>query len=510
MRKVLLILADQWRADALGALGGPIGNVAHTPAIDALMARGVTFTNHHTVTSPCGPSRASLLTGLYAMTHRSVVNGTPLDARFTTLPVAALGAGVEPLLVGYTTTTPDPRTTTPVDPRFHRSGYVMPGFLPIAPFHAGQESYLAFLAARGHAIPDPVDDLWAPDPAWVPPAGRTLAAAPCQIPAEASDNAFYTSAAIDALRVRQDRDWLMLLAYFRPHPPFIAPDPWHALVDRGAVPLPPASGAMDHPLAAHLAATTTQKGFIRHGEGLVADLTEAAIRDIRATYFGMVGELDHQIGRLIAHLEATGELDHTLIVFSADHGELLGEHGLFGKHGWWDASYRVPLVIVDPRRKDTAGRRVDAYTESVDVMPTILEWLGADPIALDGRSLAPFLAGQTPTDWRDGVMLEFDLRDLKSPDGGVAGALRLAANQAGAVVWRDAEHTYVRFAGLPPVLHTADDHHQRTNRAGDPALASLERDLAGRLLDRRIAHAERTLTHYQAGPGGLSKFSPSW
>ncbi|MEM7696093.1 MAG: sulfatase-like hydrolase/transferase [Pseudomonadota bacterium] len=510
MKKVLLILADQWRADALGALGGPLGTLAHTPSIDALMARGVTFTNHHTVTIPCGPSRASLLTGLYAMTHRSVVNGTPLDARFTTLPQAALSAGVEPLLVGYTTTTPDPRTTSAVDPRFDRSGTVMPGFLPIAPFHAGQESYLAFLASREHTIPDPVEDLWAPNPAWVPPQGRTLAAAPSQIPAAEGDNAFYTTAAIDALRVRQDRNWLMMLAYFRPHPPFIAPEPWHELVDPQTVPLPPACGPMDHPLAAHLQKTVTQESFIRHGEGLAVDLSEAAVRDIRATYLGMVAELDHQIGRLMAHIEATGELDHTLIVFSSDHGELLGEHGLFGKYAWWENSYRVPLVIVDPRRKGAAGRRVDAYTESVDVMPTILEWLGADPIPLDGRSLGPFLDGGTPAQWRDGVMLEFDLRDLKSADGGAAGALGLAPNRTGAAVWRDAQNTYVRFAGLPTVLHTADDPDEHKNRAGDPAIARLERDLAGRLLDHRITHAERTLTGYQAGPGGLAKNSPSW
>ena len=91
MRKILILLADQWRWDAIG----PLGSLAHTPNIDRLVARGTTFTNHVTVTVPCGPSRASLLTGLYTMTHRSVITGTPLDERFDNLALAVRRASIE-------------------------------------------------------------------------------------------------------------------------------------------------------------------------------------------------------------------------------------------------------------------------------------------------------------------------------------------------------------------------------------------------------------------------------
>ena len=107
-RNVLLIVVDQWRADFMPVLGA---DFLRTPNLDRLCREGVTFRNHVTTAVPCGPARASLLTGLYLMNHRAVQNTVPLDARHMTLPRALRHAGVDPALIGYTTTTPDPRTT---------------------------------------------------------------------------------------------------------------------------------------------------------------------------------------------------------------------------------------------------------------------------------------------------------------------------------------------------------------------------------------------------------------
>ena len=108
-QNVLLIIADQWRGDCLGALGHP---AVRTPNLDALAAESTVFTRHFGQSAPCGPARASMLTGLYVMNHRVVANGVPLDARHPNLALELRRAGLDPNLVGYTTTAPDPRGTS--------------------------------------------------------------------------------------------------------------------------------------------------------------------------------------------------------------------------------------------------------------------------------------------------------------------------------------------------------------------------------------------------------------
>lgn len=103
---VLFITGDQWRGDCLSALGHV---VVKTPNLDDLAADGVLFSNRFAQCAPCGPSRASILTGMYMMNHRSVRNGTPLDARFSNIALEAHAAGCEPGLIGFTDTSPDPR-----------------------------------------------------------------------------------------------------------------------------------------------------------------------------------------------------------------------------------------------------------------------------------------------------------------------------------------------------------------------------------------------------------------
>ena len=123
---VLFITIDQWRADSLGCAGHP---AAVTPNIDRLAAGGVRFERHYAQASPCGPSRASLLTGTYAHVHRSVGNGTPLDDRFTNLALEMADAGYDPVLFGYTDTTADVRNITDEnDPRRFTYEGVLPGF----------------------------------------------------------------------------------------------------------------------------------------------------------------------------------------------------------------------------------------------------------------------------------------------------------------------------------------------------------------------------------------------
>ena len=130
-KNVLLIVVDQWRGLMLPKLGA---DYLKLPNIDRLCAEGVTFRNHFTQCVPCGPARASLLTSQYLMNHRAVQNTIPLDNRFTNLAHELRRGGYDPALVGYTTTTPDPRTTAPNDPRFFVLGDIMDGFHSVGAF----------------------------------------------------------------------------------------------------------------------------------------------------------------------------------------------------------------------------------------------------------------------------------------------------------------------------------------------------------------------------------------
>ena len=132
---VLLITADQWRGECLSILRHP---VVRTPNLDALAADGVLFRNHYAQCAPCGPSRASLLTGMYMMNHRSVRNGTPLDARFTNIALEVRKGGYEPGLIGYTDTSLDPRSLHHADPARRHYGNVLPGMRDLVPGGIGR------------------------------------------------------------------------------------------------------------------------------------------------------------------------------------------------------------------------------------------------------------------------------------------------------------------------------------------------------------------------------------
>ena len=170
MHNVLLIVVDQWRADMLpGSAALPID----LPNIRRLMREGAIFRNHFTTAVPCGPARASLLTGLYLMNHRAVQNTVPLDRRHVTLAQTLRAIGYDPALIGYTTTTPDPRTTSPRDPRFLVLGDLMEGFRSVGAFEPGMDGYFGWVAQKGYPLPENRTDIWLPEGEDAVPAPRT-------------------------------------------------------------------------------------------------------------------------------------------------------------------------------------------------------------------------------------------------------------------------------------------------------------------------------------------------
>ncbi|MFQ5957836.1 MAG: alkaline phosphatase family protein [Alphaproteobacteria bacterium] len=499
---VLFITPDQWRGECLSALGHP---TVRTPHIDALAADGVQFTGHFSQCSPCGPSRASLLTGMYLMNHRSVRNGTPLDGRFTNLALEARKTGYDPGLIGYTDTSVDPRNYDSDHPVL-RAGYegVLPGFTPLLLMPTQPVAWVRHLADKGYDVPEVPFDAFKPENGHEAVGGFGPFDAPARLRAEDSDTAYCADTALDFISRERRNPWFLHLVFLRPHPPYIAPAPYNRLYRPEDVP--------GFSRAATAEEEARQHPFLElrlYGKGSVAHMDEREQRLLRATYYGMMTEVDDHIGRIVAYLKENGLYDDTLIVVTSDHGDTLGDHWLVGKETYFDSVYYVPLVVRAPGRAYDAGRGrvVDAFTENVDVMPTILDLIGCEvPVQCDGHSLAPFLDGGAPQRWRREVHWEYDFRDVDDASAEVE--LGLTFDQCALAVIRDRRYKYVHFSGLPPLFFDiANDPGELCNLADDPAHGATVLDYAQRMLSWRMAHGERTLTGMKLTPGGLVELS---
>ncbi len=505
-KNVLLIVVDQWRGLMLPKLGA---DYLKLPNLDRLCAEGVTFRNHFTQCVPCGPARASLMTGMYMMNHRAVQNTIPLDSRFTNLAHELRRGGYDPALVGYTTTTPDPRKTAPNDPRFFVLGDIMDGFHSVGAFE-NRDAYFGWVASQGFKLPDVREDIWRPQGQSSGDSEGGATAEPAVIPKELSDTAWFTERGLSYLQGRAGRPWFLHLGYYRPHPPFIASAPYNAMYRPQDMPkvvraASPAEEARQNALLAYYVNNISQASFFQDGKALGSAMTEEQVAQMRATYCGLMSEIDDHLGRVFDYLKKTGQWDDTLIIFTCDHGEQSGDHHLLGKIGYFDESYRIPMIVRDPRREanGTRGTIVEKFTETIDTTPTILEWLGLPiPRQVDGRSLLPFVAGETPADWRTEVHYEYDFRDLHytKPES----SLGVPMDRCGLAVVQDENYKYVHFAALPPLFFDLKaDPGQFVNRATDPAYTVRMGEYAAKMLNWRLGFAERTLTGYRATPKGL-------
>ena len=490
---VLFVTADQWRGDSLSCAGHP---VVRTPNLDRLAASGVRFSRHHAQTAPCGPSRASLYTGMYLMNHRSATNGTPLDARHTNIALEARKLGYRPALFGYTDTSIDPRTVPPGDERLRQYEGVLPGFDPVCHLPEGNPAaWLGWLREQGYEVGSDWRSFVDQPVAGYPGADEWgLHRAPTQYEARHSQTAFLTNRLLEFVE-RSEAPWFAHLSYLRPHPPFYAPAPYNTMFDPMSVPMPARAATREIEGAQHpLVATLVNHPFLTSPDN------EKHLRQLRATYYGMQAEVDDQIGRVLDHLDETGEADRTIVVMTSDHGEMLGDHFLMHKLGWFDSSYHVPLIVRDPRAEADRGRGgvVDAFTEHVDVLPTLLDLLGTDvPLQCDGRSLTGFACGADAEGhdpaWRTETHFEFDFRDADRDL--LERAFDLTLEECSIAVLRDDHGKYVHFAGLPPIFFDLDaDPDQIVNRAADPAYAPAVLAYAQRMLSWRMQHQERTLT----------------
>ena len=500
---VLLITADQWRGDCLSAVGHP---AVRTPGVDALAREGVLFRNHFAGAAPCSPARATLYTGLYQMNHRVCRNGSPLDRRFDNLALMARRAGYDPTLFGYTDTAPDPRALQSGDPHLTSYEGLLPGFTARQLLPEHEKQWLSWLRSRGHA--DAVNrDIHIPAGAQ---AGEISAGSPAYSKDE-TQTAFLAGEFIRWLGEQEDA-WFAHVSFLRPHPPFSVPEPYGAMFEPGDGPAfartSSAAAEMEaHPYLAYAMPRSGKGSFIHGAKGPVNDWDADDFAAIRAIYYGMIAEVDAQLGRIWQALKDAGIWDDTIVIFTSDHAEMMGDHWMLGKGGFFDGSYHIPLVIRDPRAGQK-GATVSQFTSAADIFPTLCETLGMSAQnGLDGGSLRALVDGTDAGQWRDAAFWEFDFREIASGDAEAHFGLR--PNQCNLAVIRDEQFKYVHFAALPPLLFDLKaDPMELRNLAADPAHAGTRLAYAEKLLSLRARHLDQTLAYTELTEKGPVSYRP--
>lgn len=501
---ILFITADQWRGDCLSVLGHPH---VKTPNLDAIAADGITFKNHYAQATPCGPSRACLYTGMYMHNHRSVLNGTPLDDRHTNVALEARKSGYKPALFGYTDVSLDPRQYSPGDYAVKTYEGILPGFVAVSHVNTAAKPWLADLKLKGYKVPDNAMEMLRPRSDYPGAENKGKTFAPAQFKAEDSSASFLVGEAIKYLSVRQGDPWFLHLSFLSPHPPYVVPEPFHNQYDAKDMSLPvrqktPEKEASQHPWLDHYIFNQSVENYTVDANSRDnVSLSELELRQIRATYFGMMSEVDSQIGRLIDYLRQIGAYDNTLIVFTSDHGDMQGDHWMLSKSCYFEQAFHIPLIIRDPGAvsDQSRGTQVKAFTESVDIMPTILDWIGQNiPVQCNGFSLLPFCHGEQPEGWRQEYHAEYDLRspyayNKKPPLG-------LEKKKCIVNIIRGERYKYVHFAGLPPLFFDLkEDPDEFINRFSDPAYRPRVLEYVEKMLTWRMEHDEPALTDLHLG-----------
>lgn len=464
---ILLITADQFRWDCLGCAGNP---AIRTPHLDALAARGVRFDNAFTPDPICVPARACIMTGNYPQvcTGNKANNGRIRDG--------------QPLLtetlkrVGYRTATIGKLHFVPYAPPGQPR--LLHGFEHAELMESGRILRQYDPEGRARGIEDYFDFLH--DAGWH---GYTRAhgvgnndVRPCAspLPPELYVDHWIADRTIAALdrhaRATPEAPFCIWMSSPKPHSPYDPPRPWDALYDPRA--LPPPFGPRER---------VREKAAIIEGQGIAhgtPSLSPEAWQTIRAHYYGNISFLDAQIGRVLAHLDATGARDNTLILFTADHGDLLGDFGSCFKGNHLNGSVRVPFLAAGPGI--AAGMVSPALVGLQDILPTLAAAAGAPaPEAIQGCDLTPLLAGRAKA-----------VREVYYATTGKAGGQSVMLTDG---AWK---YIYSEQGGCEEFYDQRNDPGETRNLARDPGHAAVCRDWRA----RAIAEARRLCDPIADGP----------
>jgi arylsulfatase A-like enzyme len=486
---ILFVTADQWRGDCLGYAGHP---VVKTPHMDALAAQGTAFMRHYAAAAPCSPARAAMYTGLYQMNNRVVGNGAPLDHRFDNIARAARRQGYVPTLFGYTDISADPKAHDANDPALRTYEGVLPGFEVEQSLLGDQAPWINYLKAQGY--PDAV----CADPYHQPMReGERIPTGPAPFAAEHSQTAYLTGRLLEWIDMQPTQGWFAHLSLIHPHPPFVASAPYNDMYPPETVGgfQPSSQDALAHPVAQMMRGKRVAD-YVPGTEGTLQDLSEADLQRIRSVYFGLITEVDAQIGRLVQHLKDTGQWENTLLIMTSDHGELMGDYGLLGKGGFFPESQHIPLIICGPGVEQ--GQRVKGFTSGVDLFPTLLGLTGGAALnTLDGQDLGPVLRGESGDTGHEMAVWEYDYRDQGDLAYGRAHA------DCHMQICMDETHLLVASPSDAPLLFDIGNAgHCGQDLGQEPRAQEHRLRLSEALLRFRLRHNDQSLARVRLGADG--------
>lgn len=454
-KNILFIMCDQLRFDYLSCYGHPH---LKTPNIDALAAKGVRFDNAYVQSPICGPSRMSYYTGRYVRSHGSTWNGTPLRVGEPTLGEHLREIGVRNVLLGKTHMRADIQGLEKlgIDPNSEiglfnsQCGfdvYERDDGLHPDNHHGPSPKYNQYLNDNGFDGQNP----WQ---SWANSAqgenGELLsgwlmehADKPARIPDYFSETPYLTRRAMEFINQAGDTPWCLHLSYIKPHWPYMAPEPYHNMYGQEhIIPLNRSDAEKQdaHPL---------HKAYMDHF--VSQTFSKDQVRDkVIPTYMGLIKQIDDQMGILFKHLETAGIADETMIVFTADHGDYLGDHWMGEKELFHEESVKVPLIIYNPDKSADVSRGTVAkqLVESIDLAPTFIEYMQGAPKyhVLEGKSLIPLLEGdQKPL--RQYAFSEYDYSMRKASTD-----LSVPVADARMIMIRDERYKYTYVQGMRPIL----------------------------------------------------------
>jgi len=421
---IVILFTDDQRFDTIGALGHP---EVKTPNMDRLVRSGVAFTNAHimggTIPAVCAPSRAMLMTGqtLFHI-HDSII--APDAAKRPKRPFDLM-----------------PET-------FGKNGYMTYG---IGKWHNGPALYArSFKGGKNIFFGGMSDQTKVPVQSF--DAAGKYSKERTQVASQHSSNLF-SDAAVDFVRGRKGNTepFFLYVAFTSPHDPRTPPPEFAAMYSPERVQMPP-NFLPQHPF---------DNGELKVRDELLAPFprTPDVIRRHIADYYGMISHVDAQIGRVVDILDETGQRDNTIVVFIADNGLALGQHGLMGKQNLYEHSVRVPMVIGGPGLP--RGKKSDAFCYLLDLFPTLCELTGlSTPGTVEGKSLASIARG-SQSKVRDSVFYAY--RQFQR--GVHAGDWKLIRYNAGGV--RNTQ-----------LFNLKDDPHETRNLASEAKNAGRVRELS--------------------------------
>jgi arylsulfatase len=369
---ILLILTDQQRFDTVAALGN---SIIKTPALDRIVRSGVAFTSAYSPSPVCVSARCSMHYGRYPMRTRCYDNGWAMPDDLPSFMQVLTDKGYRTHGIGKCHFRPD---------KYALRGFQSREVQEEAPAR-DSDDYTHWLEAQGWGeLPEPhgvrSEMYYIPQVSPLPPKLH-----PSQWIGDRS-----------SVFINDQRDtsepWMLFCSFIHPHPPLAPPWPWHKLYRSFDLPLP---NVPDEWASLQTYVNRRQNRYKYRDQGIDKHL----VRNIMAHYYACISFVDYQIGRLLDVLDSTGQRENTLILFSSDHGELLGDFNCFGKRSMHDAAARVPLLVSMPGRFE-GGRRCDRPASLVDVAPTLFAAAGLDDggMQLDGVDLATLLDGSCDRD----------------------------------------------------------------------------------------------------------------